>query len=223
MRRSLHYEGAFAQYLREARVPYVAVDEARKALLPPSPTQAAPTLKSFDFVLYGPGTNLLADVKGRRLGARPTRPVASPARPRSVPPRQAWRSRLECWATQEDVDSLLAWERLFGPGFRAAFVFVYWCEEQPPAPLFEEVFEHRGRWYVVRAVVASEYAAAMKPRSVKWRTVDMPAAAFERASRPLSVALGGGEPSDPAQRLPITTRPADRFTHRPLACSITPP
>jgi hypothetical protein len=29
-----HYEAAFEQYLRATRVPYVAVDEAKKALLP---------------------------------------------------------------------------------------------------------------------------------------------------------------------------------------------
>src|SRR5690242_17058225 len=104
VRRSLHYEGAFAQYLRDARVPYVAVDEARKALLPASPTEVAPALKSFDFVLYGPGVNLLADVKGRRLGIRPARHPAPVSHLRARRPRPAWRSRLECWATQEDVD-----------------------------------------------------------------------------------------------------------------------
>jgi hypothetical protein len=104
--------------------------------------------------------------------------------------RPAWRRpRLECWATQDDVDSLLAWERLFGEGFLGAFVFLYWCQEQPAAPLFEELFEHQGRWYAARAVLAREYAAAMKPRSPRWRTVDMPAGAFERASRPLGAAL----------------------------------
>lgn len=198
MRSSLHYEGAFAEYLRARRVPYVAVDEARKALLPAegigregpaSGDEERPgALKSFDFVLYGSGVNLLADVKGRRLGGRPVR------KGRTGEPgvRPAWRrGRLECWATEEDVASLLAWEALFGEGFFGALVFVYWCEAQPAAPLFEDLFEHRGRWYAVRAVLAREYAAGMKPRSVRWRTVDMPAAAFERASRPLHEVLAG--------------------------------
>ena len=179
VRRTLHYEGAFGRYLRDQRVPYVAVDEARKALLPgPVPGHGA-SLKSFDFVLYGRETNLLVDVKGRRLG-RPARKASG------------WRrSRLECWATQDDVDSLLEWERLFGDGFLGALVFLYWCEDQPQAPLFEELFEHQGRWYAARAVLARQYAAAMKPRSPRWRTVDMPAAAFERASLPLRAALDG--------------------------------
>src|SRR5690349_17677847 len=104
MRRSLHYEAAFAHYLREARIPYVAVDEARKTLIPPA-AHAPGALKSFDFVLYGPGQNLLVDVKGRRL-----------APPSAHRPSR----RLECWATRDDLDSLLAWERLFGEGFAAA-------------------------------------------------------------------------------------------------------
>ena len=86
-----HYEQAFEAHLRAQRVPYVAVDEARKALLPeagamsisvPSPegglTQSA--LKSFDFVIYGkpggPGAHVLAEVKGRRVGKRSVVPPA---------------------------------------------------------------------------------------------------------------------------------------------------
>jgi hypothetical protein len=172
MQRRHHYEQAFEEYLRARRIPYVAVDEARKALLPAprlarseqTPEGAIP-LKSFDFVIYGEHGNLLAEIKGRRVGGR-----------------------LESWVTQDDVDALTTWERLFGSGFAAAFVFIYWCEEQPPAPLFEELFEHRGRWYAVRVVTVADYAAAMRLRSTKWRTVHLSTADFERMSRPLATA-----------------------------------
>ncbi len=180
MQRCHHYEAAFEHWLREGRRPYVAVHEARKALLP-ADTTPDPTLKSFDFVLYGQGLNLLAEVKGRRVDGR----------------------RLESWATQDDVASLLDWERLFGDGFAGALVFVYWCERQPPAPLFEEVFEFKGRWYAVRALLARDYARIMKPRSPKWRTVDVPAAAFDRASRPLGAVLSGE--GDPARSRPVSS------------------
>ncbi len=178
MLRRHHYEQAFEEYLRSRRIPYVAVDEARKALVPAGtrlrlagsePTQDAEPLKSFDFVLYGQNQNLLAEIKGRRVG---------PGRAR----------RLESWVTQDDVEALTAWEGLFGPGFAAAFVFVYWCEEQPPVPLFEETFEHRGRWYAVRVVTVAEYAGAMRTRSPRWRTVHLPTADFDRMSRRLSIA-----------------------------------
>lgn len=171
MRRRHHYEQAFEEYLRSRRMPYVAVDEARKALLPHPPRGSveptpAHAIKSFDFVIYGDQENLLAEVKGRRLGPG--------------------RTRLESWVTQDDVDALRTWEGLFGPGFSAAFIFIFWCEEQPAAPLFEELFEHRGRWYAVRVVTVGQYAAFMRPRSPKWRTVHLPTADFDRLSRPLS-------------------------------------
>lgn len=164
MRRRHHYEQAFEEYLRCRRLPYVAVDEARKALLPVG--GPAQSIKSFDFVIYGSGENILAEVKGRRIGG-------------------AGRPRLESWVTQEDVDALTRWEAMFGPGFSAAFVFIFWFESQPAAPLFEELLEHRGQWYAVRVVPVREYALAMRPRSPKWRTVHLPAAEFDRLSRPL--------------------------------------
>jgi hypothetical protein len=189
-----HYEQAFEHYLRLRRLPYVAVNEARKALLPgpvpggPTDTPPLEALKSFDFVLYGPDLNLLVDIKGRKIG-RPPRRKAIPAQP-SLPtlpdPPRPPATRLECWVTEDDIASLTAWEGLFGAGFQAAFVFVYWCDQQPPAPLFEELFEFRDRWYAIRTILLRDYIPAMKPRSPRWRTVHMPAAAFDRASRPLA-------------------------------------
>lgn len=193
MQRRHHYEQALEEYLRLHRIPYVAVDEARKALVPdrppaPAPPPHAPThdrggqgaahpaaLKSFDLVVYGEGLNLLVEVKGRRAGPR-----------------------LECWATEDDVDSLGRWEALFGEGFRSAFLFVYWCEQQPPAPLFEEIFEFRARWYAVRAVLLSDYRGAMRSRSPRWRTVDLPRPAFDRLAWPFTpAALAGPHRHDP--------------------------
>lgn len=169
-----HYERAFEQYLRATRVPYISVDEAKKALLPDiarfRSARAAQdagglALKSFDFVIYGEGINLLVEVKGRRIGGRAEST-----------------GRLESWVTREDVESLLAWERLFGAGFTATFVFLYWCEAQPPDALFEEIFEDRGRWYSVRACPAVDYAARMKTRSPRWGTVDLARADFDQIS-----------------------------------------
>jgi len=194
-----HYEQAFERYLRAERVPYVAVDEAKKALMPedtplrvrgPGGFEHEATLKSFDFVLYGSSgsgrvsdgraCNVLAEVKGRRVGwSRPG------------PDGRARSPRLESWVTIEDVSSLRVWGSLFGPEFTPAFVFLYWCEGQPPDALFQEIFEHRGRWYAVRAVPVEAYAAAMKTRSPRWGTVDVSPAVFERISSPLLPSAGG--------------------------------
>ena len=63
--RNVHYEAAFEAFLRDKGIPYVAVDEAKKALF------ANAKLKSFDFVVYSKnGPNLLVDVKGRQLRDR---------------------------------------------------------------------------------------------------------------------------------------------------------
>ncbi len=174
-----HYENAFEHYLRARRIPYVSVDEARKALLPEGAALGDETgraIKSFDFVVYGDDVNLLIDIKGRKVARRAA----------SAPTR----SRLDSWATRDDVDSLLLWRRLFGAGFDAAFVFLYWCDDQPPDGLFQEVFEHRGRWYAVRAALIDPYVESMKTRSARWRTVHVPAAVFERISSPFCAAPG---------------------------------
>lgn len=177
--RRFHYERAFEDYLRTRRIPYVAVDEARKTLLPEGSVlrvrdagaegESAEALKSFDFVIYGDSGSLLVDVKGRKVGAsRRSGQLAG---------------RLESWVTMEDVESLRTWERLFGAGFEAAFVFVYWCDVQPPDSLFQEVLDHRGVWYALRAVSLREYREHMKVRSPRWGTVDIPKGVFERISQ----------------------------------------
>lgn len=164
--RRFHYEQAFEHYLRVNRVPYVAVDEARKSLLPAGDELGS--LKSFDFVVYGPTCNMLIDVKGRKHVARAGR-------------------RLENWVTEEDVAALTRWSTLFGPGFDAVFLFVYWCDDQPPDALFEEMFEYAGRWYALRAVPLRAYADAMRPRSLRWNTVSVPRQSFDRISRTFTV------------------------------------
>lgn len=195
-----HYEQAFEEYLRARRIPYVAVNEARKALLPSAapPSATGPALKSFDFVIYGESVNLLIEIKGRKV-ARCPRPRPSPQSARegrSAPlfPAPARRGRLESWVTEDDIASLTAWQGLFGQGFEAAFVFVYWCDEQPPDGLFQEILDHRGRWYAVRAITLGAYTSAMRPRSTRWRTVHVPTAAFERLSQPLAFPPGAGDP-----------------------------
>lgn len=191
-----HYELAFEHYLRLRRLAYVSVNEARRALLPEGAplrvgeevTEGPRSLKSFDFVLYGRPNNLLVDVKGRQLGRGPA-PDGGTAAPR------ARRGRMECWVTRQDVDSLMIWERLFGEGFRAAFVFIYWCQEQPPEPLFEEIFEFRDRWYALRAVEVRAYAEGMRVRSAKWGTMHLSHAVFERVSASLAAAPSPARPA----------------------------
>lgn len=186
------YERAFEGFLRSQHIPYVAVNEARKALLPESARlmvtagHEQKSLKSFDFVIYGSGTNLLVEIKGRRLLA----------------PTATGTGRLESWVTLDDIESLRTWQGLFGFGFEPAFVFIYRCDSQPPDGLFQEVFEFEGAWFVLRAALLEAYVGCMRTRSPRWRTVHLSKSDFERISHPFTPARFGLE-GDPGPGVPV--------------------
>ena len=101
--RDNHYEAAFEAYLRRQRWPYIAVDEARRSLVPDG------SLKSLDFIVAPPnGVSWLVDVKGRRF-------------PSGDESQQYWKN----WSTRDDLRSLAAWHRHFGDGFCPLLVFAY--------------------------------------------------------------------------------------------------
>lgn len=188
VQRRHHFEAAFESLLRARRVPYIAINEVKKSLLPSmlsAQAHNASSLKSFDFIAYGHGGNLLIEIKGRTLRAPRSRVID----PQALPPRHrrtrtSANPRLECWATRDDIDSLLRWQELFGPEFEAVLVFLYCWEIQPPDALYDDVFEHRGSWYSPRVVAAREYAAHMRTRSAKWGTVDLSPDTYRDLSRP---------------------------------------
>jgi len=158
--RNIHYEAAFEAYLRLKGIPYVAVDEAKKALF------SNAKLKSFDFVVYSKnGPNLLVDVKGRQM--RDSKKKKS----------------FETWAEERDVEDLMQWEQVFGDGFKAILTFIYWID----APLTPEpnMFEHKDRWYILMGIDLAEYRNHMRRRSAKWETVALPAESFRQLARPI--------------------------------------
>ena len=156
---AVHYEAAFEDYLRRKGLPYIAVDEAKKALF------AGAKLKSFDFVVYRPnGKNLLVDVKGRKLNP------GSPS--------------LQNWATREDIDDLRQWQEIFGDGFSAMFVFAYLWPGRPEIAPFKEMITFQGQWYALMGIGVSEYREHMRARSEAWGTVHLPAADFKRLAKP---------------------------------------
>jgi len=164
VKQHVHYEAAFEDYLRRSGVPYVAVDEARRAAFRDA------RLKSFDFIVYCPTqANWLVDIKGRRY---------APRRNRRQP---AW----ENWVTQADLDGLGQWEEVFGDGFRALLVFAYWIgvDVDPPS---EIVHTYRDQRYVFAGVPLREYALHARLRSPKWGTVNMPTRIFRQHVRPLA-------------------------------------
>jgi len=160
----IHYEVAFEDYLQTNQIPYVAVDEAKRAAFRDA------KLKSFDFIVYSAtGNNWLVDIKGRRWA------------PRKPGNRPAW----ENWVTQADLDGLQQWQHVFGTGFAALLVFAYRLDangEPPPEVL--HVF--RDTRYVFAGVPADQYRLQARVRSPKWGTVNLPVREFARHVRPIA-------------------------------------
>jgi hypothetical protein len=165
MDRSNHYEAAFEAYLRDARLPYVAVDESRRATLDDEP------VKSLDFIVYGQGdSRLLIDVKGRKF------PSGKPEKPSHV-----WQN----WSTLEDVDGLERWEQRFGGDYQGLLVFIYQILPVVDlAPGTRDLWHWRGRRYLIRAISVVDYKKEMRIRSRKWGTVYLPGSMFRTWVRP---------------------------------------
>ncbi len=154
MKRSNHYEAAFEHFLRTRGLPYVAVDEAKRALF------ATIEMKSFDLIAYLPGRrNLLIDVKGRKArgGTR------------------NW--SFDPWITLDDLDALSAWQEVFGDGFEASFVFAFWLGDVSNVNMFEGYY-FRGRYYRFFAVYLADYRHYVRQRSQRWGTVTVPRGVF---------------------------------------------
>ncbi len=166
--RDNHYEAAFEEYLRQNRIPYVAVDEAKRSLM-----ADGRSIKSLDFIVSSAGTHSwLVDVKGRRF-------------PSGDETKQYWKN----WSTRDDLKSLAEWETVFGEAFRGLFVFAYSIVGDRAPLAAEQLFEHRDGLYGFVAVRLSDYAARAHLISPRWDTVAMPTEEFRRLARPVEEFL----------------------------------
>jgi hypothetical protein len=174
-KRDNHYEAAFEEYLRGRQIPYVAVDETKRALLGDA------SLKSLDFIVSTAlGPSFLVDVKGRRF------PAGAGSQ------KQFWKN----WSTADDVRSLTAWQRLFGPAFCGLFVFAYEIVGDRAPLAAEQLFEHRGRLYGFVGIKLDEYAARARRLSTAWDTLSMPTPQFRRLAVPVEELFCRTEPRE---------------------------
>lgn len=170
-----HYESAFEDYLRSEKVPYVAVDEKRRALAKEA------SIKSLDFIVYSAqGPNLLIDVKGR------TEIFDVPNRSR----------RWESWATREDIAGLQQWQELFGEGFVSSLVFAYQLPPDSISNNLEKVYEFKDNLYAFYLVSVDQYRDKMKPRSDSWQTVYLQQQDFQQLRQPVEVLIEGEAPAE---------------------------
>ncbi len=165
-RRHIHYEAAFEDLLRSTGTPYIAVDEAKRAIF------AGAKIGSFDFLINGTnGLRFFVDVKGRKF----------PYETRSG--RRYW----ENWIPRQDIDDMVAWERVFGEDCTGLLVFAYWLTELNGQCPFDDADVHpfRGEHYVFLGVTLADYRAHCRLRSRKWDTVSIGAPTFRKLVIPL--------------------------------------
>ncbi len=168
MKSDNHYEAAFDAYLRERGAAVVPVVEARRSYLD------ADEVKSPDFLVLAPGgAKLVVDVKGRKF----------PGTGKGGRPRNVWHN----WCEHQDVESLTRWADKLGDGFRGVLAFVYHLAPQIELPAgVPDLFAFRGRAFLVRGVLVTDYRAHMRTRSPRWGTVHLPTADFRRLVKPIT-------------------------------------
>jgi hypothetical protein len=175
-KRDNHYEAAFEAYLRWLAIPYVAVNETRRALA------GDLTLKSLDFLVSPRAAgSWLVDVKGRRFPTGKS---------------QYWRN----WCTREELTSLSQWETLFAPRATGLLVFAYNVvgDRAPLAP--EELFVYRDSLYGFVGIRLDHYSSWARQLSARWDTVTVPTAKFRFLARPVRELFGVPLPQSPAVR-----------------------
>jgi hypothetical protein len=152
-----HYEKAFANFLSDNHIRYIAVDEQKRAVLGKS------KLKSFDYLLYPPNQPIIiAEIKGRTYSGKSFAKLAG----------------FDCWVTADDVDGLASWQQIFGPTHCAAFIFAYNIKKVDVDFDGRIVYNFKGKSYIFFCVKLSDYIRYMKLRSPKWKTVTLPAENF---------------------------------------------
>jgi len=96
------------------------------------------------------------------------------------------------------VASLKDWQDVFGERYRAAFVFAYWLYDFPEhwtPSLFDKTdpYRYQQRQYTFVLATVDDYRVYMRPRSVSWDTVFVPAGGFKQIACRFSDFLGGPE------------------------------
>jgi hypothetical protein len=163
-----HYERAFQNWLIDNRIQYISIDEHKRAAF------ARCKVKSFDFLVYpANGQVIITEVKGRKFKGASLAKLAG----------------FECWVTAEDVDGLVKWQKVFGTGHQAVFVFVYKIENIDVDFDGRDVFDFDTDRYIFFTIKLNDYRSFMKRRSPKWQTVTLPADKFRQCAVQISELL----------------------------------
>ncbi len=164
-----HYERAFESWLRQRRVPYVAIEQVRRSADKDGP------IKSFDFLVHSGRRHWVVDVKGKRF------PAASGT-------RETW---WENWIHLADIEGLFAWEQHFGAGYEALLVYAYWLQIPAGGPAVPATLSFDGRDYLLVAVPVRKFAEHCRRRSTRWKAVHVPEKTFTKLIRPVDFFITG--------------------------------
>ena len=91
----------------------------------------------------------------------------------------------ENWVTRDDLDGLTEWQRVFGQGFCAMLIFVYWLIGTSERLPTSYVHTFRDEPYSFLCIPLDDYQTHCRPRSPKWGTVTVPAATFRKLATPI--------------------------------------
>jgi len=156
-----HYERAFGNWLIDNRVPYITVDEQKRAAFGRS------KIKSFDYLLYPPSQQtIVAEVKGRAFKGTTFAKLTG----------------FDCWVTTDDIAGLAKWQRVFGPSHTFAFIFAYRIKNIDVDFDGRDVYEFEDNRYIFFCIKLDDYRKFMKSRSPKWKTVTLPAEKFRQCA-----------------------------------------
>ncbi len=192
LNRTNDYEQAFADWLIDNGVKFVAIDQQKRAVLRRN------KIKSFDFLLYPAGCRSNADSNPWSQSEEPA-VIVTEVKGRLFKGKTLQNmSGLQCWVTMEDIRGMLRWQEQFDSPHekaKAVFVFAYRFELPWVDADRAEVHDYADRRYTFYAVDAIDYMTNMKIRSPRWQTVMLSATKFRQLAVPVRQLLFNHEVS----------------------------
>ncbi|GAI27473.1 unnamed protein product, partial [marine sediment metagenome] len=151
--------------LRRRDIPYIAINENKRPIIEGRP------IKNFDFIVYSKKSKYLIDIKGKFF----------PYKYKNRTPNY-W----ENWITNDDIEGLQLWQKIFGKNFKSIIVFPYLIKYRQDSDKFRNIYKFKNHLYGIVAIGLDIYLKNSKPRSKKWNAISVSRGKFKNLARPLS-------------------------------------
>jgi hypothetical protein len=154
-----HYERAFASWLKDNGIQYLAIDQQKRTAF------SKCKIKSFDFLFYTADKKAyIAEVKGRKFKGKSFAAFGT----------------LPNWVTDDDIGGIAKWIQIFQEQYAGLFVFAYDLENIDVETEGREIYDYREKRYVFLAVKLADYLDGATLRSRKWKTLHLSAEYFKK-------------------------------------------